>query len=444
MGSITPLLDTLLHQVLGRQLSLDAHARQPIGPAAISAVIRDGGVDDVVHSEEEAANEQRASREGDFADSLSRARPRQQENAASPHRTSLPSSYSLLDRSSVASAQLALSDTARVLSEKARLEVQHALLDDISGDILSESRPDSSSAASPLIFNRATAKHAVSQPSILLPPNSPHALRQAGYEAMRELPSFVDSSSLNVSLEARHMHQWMAVLSRQDWQSLLTLDKALPIPLTLLSTASIMGNAQDSDSSSLESLRDNLSNQFMAALKTSGLFHEALLVEWAHDRLPIELVEQSAQQRQQLISILPAAPEFGDAAIRLQLQLMAGQPIHFQSELWAGAMMLMSFKTEPYIPTSHPDNSAERRFPAFPEQRRLWTLTLTFEMPSLGTVTATLQWDEEKLSVMLGAEREQTQKLLAQHKGQLEQLLNDDGDMGLAVNVNDVHHPSAK
>lgn len=444
MGSITPLLDTLLHQVLGRQLSLDAHARQPIGPAAVSAVIRDGGVDDAVHSEDAAADEQGASHDSDFADTFSSIRPRQQTDAASvassSRRMEAPSSPS------AASAQLALSDTARALSEKVRFETQQTLLDDISGEILSESLPSSVSPDISLLPNSAAAKHASSQPSILLPPSSsqaPSEVSNAGHhnEVGKDPSSFSDSAALNVSFEARHMNQWTAVLSRQDWQSLLMQDEALPMPLTLLSTALILDNSGDSDSSSLESLRDNLSNQFIAALKTSGLFHEALLVEWAHDRLPLEIVEQSALQRQQLVSVLPSAPEFGDAVIRQQLQLMAGQPIHFQSELWAGAMMLMSFKTEPYLSAAHPDDSAERRFPAFPEQRRLWTLTLTFEMPLLGTVTATLQWDEERLSVTLDAEHEKTRQLLIRHREQLEQLLNDEDDANLAINVNAEHDP---
>ena len=458
MGSITPLLDTLLHQVLGRQLSLDAYARQPVGPSAVSAVIRDGAVDDATQSSDDSAsNSGSSSEESDFADSISTAQSRQQEGEASSVTTASSvrraaalseSLASLSDVPSAASAQLVLSDAARVLSEQARLIAQQTLLSNISDDILAESTSAEGSASlgasASVKGEQSTALH--SQPTILLP-LAEQSLQEVPHDRAVSLYQHDDlvswapalsssgSASLDVSRAARELNQWTAVLSQQDWQALLSSEVATSMPLRFLSTALIMETL--AQGVSLEAQRDAISGYLASALKTSGLFHEALLVQWANGNLPQEIIEQSARQRQQLLSVLPASPELGDAVIRQQLQLMAGQSIHFQSELWAGAMMLMSFRTEPYLSPTRRDGSAERHFPAFPEQRRVWTLTLTFELPNLGTVTAGIQWDGEHLSVTLGAEHDATRMMLAEYREQLEQLLNTGHDLGRAVEINE-------
>ncbi|WP_414499480.1 flagellar hook-length control protein FliK [Zymobacter sp. IVIA_12111.31 C1] len=458
MGSITPLLDTLLHQVLGRQLSLDAHARQPIGPAAVSAVIRDSAVDDAAQSSDDApASESGSSEEADFAENISTAQSRQQSaeassTASSLRRSALPSDVATPPSNppSAASAQLALSDTARVLSEQARLAAQQTLLSDISTDILAESSPQAplthvASQATPQ--DKPVSSTPSAQPTMLLPlteqdPQVAFQDRAAASAASRsDVPAWAptlsssDSAFIDVSRAAREMSQWTAVLSGQDWQSLLATTSPDPMPLNVLSSALIMDTM--GQSVPLEAQRDTLSGYLASALKTSGLFHEALLAQWAGGHLPLEIVEQSARQRQQLLSVLPAAPEFGDAVIRQQLQMMAGQSIHFQSELWAGAMMLMSFRTEPYLSDGRGgEGGAERRFPAFPDQRRVWMLTLTFELPVLGTVTAGIQWDGEALSVTLGAEHKATREVLADAREELEQLLNDGHQDGRAVEIN--------
>ena len=464
MGSITPLLDTLLHQVLGRQLSLDAHARQSTGTAAVSAVIRDSAVDDAAHSSSDSAEGKSSNAEdSEFADSMSTAQSRQQSASASspsvsssvraapqasadPH---APSHGLSATTSAAASAQLALSDTARALSEQVHLAAQQALLDDISSDILSDaplqklpaltllSSLDDADSASRQVFTPVNA-----QPSMLLPLEEPEHFQVSPASRLPLTndsetadPAFVssDSASLEVSRTGRQMSQWTAALSGQDWQTLLSSESVTPVPLRFLSSAMIL-DTLGQDAPAAEQ-RDTLSHYLSAALKTSGLFHDALLMKWAGGHLPIETVEQSARQRQQLLSVLPAAPEFGDAVVRQQLQLMAGQPIHFQSELWAGAMMLMSFRTEPYVSEGADSSSAERRFPAFPDQRRVWTLTLTFELPTLGTVTAGLQWDGEAIAVTLDAEHQSTRKIMAAAQEALELLLNDGHAKQRAVDI---------
>lgn len=461
MGSITPLLDTLLHQVLGRQLSLDAHARQPIGPAAVAAVIRNSAVDDTAQTPADASGQQdAASEDADFADNMSTAHSRQHSTdtvsaASSTRRSTVAIPTSLQEPSpSSPSAQLALSDTARILSERARLFAQQSLLSDLSAEILAE--PSSSEQGAHRPASMAEVQHAQqvpfssspSQPTMLLPMvelSPPLAFKDRAAllvsEEGKEIPTWVptlassDSALLDVSRAAREMSQWTAVLSGQDWQALLSTASPVTMPLNFLSMSLIMETL--GQSAPLESQRDTLSGYLTAALKTSGLFHEALLTQWGDGNLSLGVVEQSARQRQQLLAVLPAAPEFGDAVIRQQLQLMAGQPIHFQSELWAGAMMLMSFRTEPYLsPGQGGESSAERRFPAFPDQRRVWTLTLTFELPVLGTVSAGIQWDGEALSVTLEAESSTTREVMSGAREALEQLLNESQYAGRAVRIN--------
>ena len=80
-------------------------------------------------------------------------------------------------------------------------------------------------------------------------------------------------------------------------------------------------------------------------------------------------------------------------------------------------------------------SSAERRFPAFPDQRRVWTLTLTFELPTLGTVTAGLQWDGEAIAVTLDAEHQSTRKIMSSAQEALELLLNDGHAKQQAVDI---------
>lgn len=459
MGSITPLLDTLLHQVLGRQLSLDAHARQPIGPAAVSAVIRDGAVEDTDHSSHDSTSEESQSTEdADFADTMSTARSRDPLDEVGAVTSSVRRTAALLEASapmpnvpSMASAQLALSDTARVLSEQARLARQQSLLLAISSDPVAEMPPvkmlPAASIATPLELQSKPSSLPLSQPTMLLPlaewgastiaHDKATALSSA--QEHSDVPAWTsalassDSASLDVSQAARQMNQWTAVLSSQDWQSVLSAATTEFMPLSLLSSALIADTLGRDVTPAAQ--RDTVSHYMAAALKTSGLFHEALLTQWTAGRLPLETVEQSARQRQQLLAVLPAAPEFGDAVIRQQLQMMAGQSIHFQSELWAGAMMLMSFRTEPYLSTENDEGGSERRFPTFVDQRRVWTLTLTFELPILGTVTAGIQWDGELLSVTLGAENEATRSMLSGARESLEQLLNDSDHTGRAVHV---------
>lgn len=459
MGSITPLLDTLLHQVLGRQLSLDAHARQPLGPTAVPAVIRDSATEDAAHAlSDSSVEESQGSEDADFAGSMATARSREQSSESSVATSSVRRTASSADAmtplpnvSSAASAQLALSDTARVLNEQARLAGQQSLLLDILQDssalpakavspsfVVTSSELQGKPASSPLMqptmllpLAEQASSVAVHGNNASLPPIQVHS--NVATEPSVLSPS--DSASLDVSQAARQMNQWTAVLLGQDWQSVLSAETMDIMPLSLLSTAVITDTLGQDIAATAQ--RDILSHSLATALKTSGLFHEALLAKWGAGQLPLETIEQSARQRQQLLSVLPAAPEFGDAVIRQQLQMMAGQSIHFQSELWAGAMMLMSFRTEPYLSAGHDDSRTERRFPAFPDQRRIWTLTLTFELPALGTVTAGIQWDGELLSVTLGADREVTRNVLSEDREALEQLLNDSHHSGRTVHIDD-------
>ena len=306
MGSITPLLDTLLHQVLGRQLSLDAHARQPVGTAAVSAVIRDSAVDDAAHSSSNsAAGKSGHAEDSEFADNMSTAQSRQQDTgatsstraavSATPH---VPSHGSSATTSAMASAQLALSDTARALSEQVRLSAQQTLLDDLSSYILSDTplqkRPaltllsslDGADRAPRQVFTPVNA-----QPSMLLPLEEPESLKVPPASRLPLTndndPAFVssDSALLDVSRTGRQLSQWTAALSGQDWQALLSSENVTPVPLRFLSSAVMLDTFGQSAPAAEQ--RDILSYYLSTALKTSGLFHDALLTQWAGGHLPI-------------------------------------------------------------------------------------------------------------------------------------------------------------
>ena len=437
MGSITPLLDTLLHQVLGRQLALDSHARQqqPQGPSAISAILRDGAADDATSPANKGAAEAASSLEGEaFAENVAAARAAQRSpNAArEEHRSGGEGERS----SSPVSAQLALSDAARELSARERLALQQALLSELAslGDADDAALSPSGTPFDLPLRDGSFSPTAKAQPSILLPLPDPYFRDMAEADVLRALALSDSFAHLELSAAARQMGRWIAVLSQSDWQALLKADADITLPLPVSVAAPGVDSAHTS-SVPLEERRDALMAQLSTALKTSGIFHEALLVQWSRGDLPQALVEQSAQHRQQLVNLLPAAPDFGDSVIRQQLQLMAGQSVHFQSELWAGAMMMMSFRTQPFADTAAFNGGADRRFPAFFDQRRVWTLTLTFELSRLGRVMVDVQWDGDHLSVTLNAEHASTRELLQAHQAQLEALLNNNDTLPASIQL---------
>ncbi|MBI1175059.1 MAG: hypothetical protein GC139_07310 [Sideroxydans sp.] len=182
-----------------------------------------------------------------------------------------------------------------------------------------------------------------------------------------------------------------------------------------------------------------LASQLREALSNSGLFYESHQAQWLEGtRSTAQLLQEpqnlrpaaspaATQQATLGDSIsqaaaaaihgnkLPDIPEHMQALVQQQLNALETSHVVWQGQVWPGQTM----QWEIHERTPHTA--------AAMENERQWATQLHLDLPRLGTVTATLNFNSSGISLTLNASDTQTRKLLGTASSQLVASLSDAG-----------------
>ena len=155
-------------------------------------------------------------------------------------------------------------------------------------------------------------------------------------------------------------------------------------------------------------------------LAYSGLFYESHVHEWADGKRPIAELLREPQMQQ-------AAKGDGASGTRLngndnlafpqlvnlQLGTLEQQATHWRGEIWPGQNMEWDVQREPQQNTSGGKD---------PDQA--WQSTVRFELPGLGSITASLHLLGEHLHIQVQTGSERSASLLREHAAELATALD--------------------
>jgi hypothetical protein len=96
--------------------------------------------------------------------------------------------------------------------------------------------------------------------------------------------------------------------------------------------------------------------------------------------------------------------------IQQQLRTLENQSLRWQGELFPGQYMKWEIKR---------DKPSHQTSEFSPDDNNYWQSTVKFDLPSLGTVSATFNFRANHLSLNINAENEETVSALKTHAGQL-------------------------
>ena len=175
-----------------------------------------------------------------------------------------------------------------------------------------------------------------------------------------------------------------------------------------------------------------------AAVTRSGLFYESHVAQWAAERYPIQALREEPQA-----ALAPApsdavsapttqgAPthEPSVALVRQQLEALDTRQIVVQAELWPGQRVRLAFEEEGSA-TDAPAHGGD-------EASRVWHTRITIDLPSLGTIEATVAIDGAFLRCALRARTEAAATRLGDAKAELTAAVR---DAGLGALQCEVHH----
>lgn len=151
-----------------------------------------------------------------------------------------------------------------------------------------------------------------------------------------------------------------------------------------------------------------------SSLELSGLFYESHVGQWANGARPLALLQREPQMQAARVNAPgdtselrvyqgnPDATPAGSAAgmeldagrlIRLQLDTLEQRSVTWQGELFPGQPMQWEVREE-----SHGESGSP-----LPPAERAWQSVVRFELPTLGTVAATLQLQGGHLQVKVRA-----------------------------------------
>lgn len=148
-------------------------------------------------------------------------------------------------------------------------------------------------------------------------------------------------------------------------------------------------------------------------LAYSGLFYESHVHEWVDGKRPMtELLREPQMQT----ASTPEPSGKGEAKagtdsvsfpqlVNLQLSTFENQSTHWRGEIWPGQTMEWDVEREEN-PT--PDNPNEEATPA-------WKSTVRFELPSLGTIHASLHLIGDRLHIQVQTDNPSTTDALREH-----------------------------
>jgi hypothetical protein len=146
----------------------------------------------------------------------------------------------------------------------------------------------------------------------------------------------------------------------------------------------------------------------------SGLFYESHLADWVEGERTLEAIrrEPQAQSPGQGPAGLPEdAP--APLILRQQLEILDGQPLQWQGELWPGLPLQLAVRRERQPP---PKDST-------PEPPPAWQTTLASTLPALGDVVARLRIDGDRLQLAIRASDSATAALMSSQAAALRDAL---------------------
>lgn len=169
-----------------------------------------------------------------------------------------------------------------------------------------------------------------------------------------------------------------------------------------------------------------LANALQDTLTKTGVFYESHLNQWVNGQRTLAEIKQEPQA--QLISqvaTMVTEPKATQASsettvptltqplaqlVNQQLQTLEQNRIIWQGEVWPGQTMQWEVSEEP-PETSHA------------QEQTSWRSDVRFEMPQLGTITATLRLSGERLTLQIHADTEAAAVQLKSHGNKLNDAL---------------------
>ena len=153
-------------------------------------------------------------------------------------------------------------------------------------------------------------------------------------------------------------------------------------------------------------------------LTYSGLFYESHVHEWADGKRPIADLMREPQMQTASKTEGPNPDNRSDnlafpQLVNLQLGALEQQATHWRGEIWPGQSMEWDVQRDPQ---SSPQGGQEAP--------QAWQSTVRFELPSLGTITASLHLIGEHLHIQVQTGSQASASLLREHAGQLANALD--------------------
>jgi hypothetical protein len=253
-------------------------------------------------------------------------------------------------------------------------------------------------------------------------------------------PTFLlgtDASGVTARLAAQQGDTTAAVASKAALVNLETLSTSLPATTgnAILSDAGrlinqLLSAAQQSGApnavlgkeplvKSPAAGTDQIASALQNALTASGVFYESHVVGWADgNRTLSDLLKEPQAQLAQLSANTGKAdaslpPDLAQL-VNVQLNTLENQRLQWQGEIWPGQAMNWE------ISKDAPDKGSED---GTSEKNETWQSAVRFNLPSLGTVSASIQLVGEHLQIHVRTSTEETASSLRTHAGKLADAL---------------------
>lgn len=165
---------------------------------------------------------------------------------------------------------------------------------------------------------------------------------------------------------------------------------------------------------------EKIASALQNAVTGSGVFYESHVVEWADGNRPLsDLMREPQSQAALLATAGKAEPTAGlqpDLAqiINLQLNTLEQQRLQWQGEIWPGQPMNWE------ISKDAPDKDSPNETL---EENQAWQSAVRFNLPSLGTVSASIHLVGERVHIQIRTSTEETAASLRAHGSELADAL---------------------
>lgn len=148
-------------------------------------------------------------------------------------------------------------------------------------------------------------------------------------------------------------------------------------------------------------------------INKSGLFYESHVAEWADGQRSLNELKQEPQMQEASKAVKPEANRLEHAQIvNLQLTTLEQQRAHWQGEIWPGQQMDWEVRKE-----------EQGKGQSAHGETQMWQSVVRFNLPSLGSVEASIRLLGNRVHIQIGAEDEAIASLLRMHADTLADAL---------------------